>query len=235
MTKPDRVKEHYTNYDKAYADCYGEVIQTCKTDDPLEMLHYVGKKAQIKKGMWVLDCGGGYGAPAAFFKHQFGAVVTSLNITECQLEKARAYYPDVRHINLSFDNLERLHGNYDRVLFLESIGHTRDLKTLMEKVYAVMKTDGLLFIKHPSASRRTNTIREMESFYAYSFFGVMSMLTAALDAGFELESVGKTPYGEYNEELVSKFSTYTNGERCFLHPHDFDFSLLKYYDFVFRK
>lgn len=233
--KAERVKKHYTDYAEAYEDAYGSILQACRAPVLEEMLDYIAYKSQLEKGLSVLDCGGGYGVPAAYFSQNYEVKVTSLNITECQLEKARADFPYVKHVNLSFDNLERLRGDYDRILFLESLGHTRDISGLFEKVYNRLKTGGLVFIKHPCAASKTNTVKELERFYDYIFFPLVSVIGSAVKAGFLLDEARVTPYGEYNKGLVDKFSSHVNGQRCFVHPYDYDFSLMRYYDFVFRK
>ena len=230
-----KVKNHYTKFDQAYRDSYGPILQTCRTSKPLEMLRYIGEKLQLKKGETLLDCGGGYGLPAAFFADNFDVEVVSLNITECQLEVARKNYPQVEHVGISFDNLDTLNRKFDKIMFLESFGHTQNISTLFSSVCERLNPGGVVFIKHPAASRRSQTITQIEEFYQYKFFSTIDMHLGAVAADLSLLECSVSPYGEYDPFLVNRFSNYVEGEKCFLHPNDPDFRFMKYYDFVFIK
>jgi len=234
--KAEAVRDHYEKFNLAYQEAYGPVLQACRAPHLGDMLSHIGDQAGIKKGQRVLDCGGGFGLPAAFFAKHFGADVVSLNITESQLQEARNNYPYVDHRKFNFDQMSDLVERFDCILFLETLGHTSDISTLFEKIYGRLKPGGLVFIKHPCALNRTvDRVRELEKFYHYSFFTVATVMQRALGAHFILESARVTPYGVYDETLVSNFSKHTDGAKVFVTPEEPAFSQLKYYDFIFKR
>ena len=121
----NQVAEHYTKYHDAYHTAYGDVVQACRSHDLNEMLFKIGEDALLFEGLKVIDCGGGYGYPAAFFAEVFRVDVTSINITDCQLEVAKEKYGGVVDFKKQdYHNLTNLGIKADRILFLETLGHS---------------------------------------------------------------------------------------------------------------
>lgn len=228
--------EHYTKWHEAYLESYGDTIQACRSHDIEKMLEEIGEKARLSPGLKVLDCGGGYGFPAAFFSYAFGVDVLSINVTDCQLEYAQKNFGHLATFKKAdFDEMDQIDGSFDRVLFLETLGHTKNIDSLMLRAFEKLSDGGLLFIKHPSCDRNQSHFKEVSDFYSYDFIPRTEVVLSALDAGFKIIEVKDTSYGSFDFKFVDKFKSHVDGAKCFVDFTDENYYDLRYVDFLFVK
>jgi cyclopropane fatty-acyl-phospholipid synthase-like methyltransferase len=228
---------HYTKFNQAYQSAYGDVIQACRGKDINKMLHQIGVSAQLFAGADVVDCGGGFGYPAAFFTSVFDCNVTSLNITDAQLEIAKSKYSGMANfIKHDFDHLGSLGVKADRVLFLETIGHSMDITSLMRQCYDMLSDDGIVFIKHPSCSRDNPRFDRVSDFYSYKFYSRNDIVGAAINAGLAIEKVSNTYCDDWDFDFQAEFLKFTQPDDCvFVDFNDPRYTDLLFTDFVFKK
>lgn len=205
--------EHYEKYFDVYRDQARGILQCSRSADDLETLQDICSHADIKPGLKVLDCGGGLGLPAAYIASQ-GCKVDSLNITPMQLAFARENFGNlVNFIELSFEKMDQLPGKYDRLLFLESIGHVANLGKLMKQAYEKLESGGLLYIKHPCVTGNHKHFADLEKFYCYKFYSPLEIVQAAESAGLMIKDVSSIRYRNYDVRVPLNFIEQTKSER----------------------
>jgi SAM-dependent methyltransferase len=146
-------------------EVYGEVIQAFRTVDIRDYLDYTITSAELRDGQRILDAGCGVGGPASYFASKLNIDIEGLTISAVQVAKSReilASKPLLGRVHIQQGDYHRMTGIYgraqfDRILFLESFGHSKEQVALIESAYECLKPGGILYIKdlfrreHPNA------------------------------------------------------------------------------------
>jgi cyclopropane-fatty-acyl-phospholipid synthase len=123
----------------------------------VDKLHLICKKLGLKKGMTVLELGGGFGGLARFMAKEYGCIVTSYNISKEQVAFARAWCKGLP-VTFVEDDYRNATGVFDRVVsigLMEHVGH-KNYRNFFELANRCLKDDGL-FLLHTIASNKTVT------------------------------------------------------------------------------
>jgi ubiquinone/menaquinone biosynthesis C-methylase UbiE len=216
------VQDFYNANTDKFIEVYGETIQAFRTKDVKDYLSYTIQSAELKDGQQILDAGCGVGGPAAYFASELAADIKGLTISEYQVARSKEILAGK---NLK-GSVEILHGDYhkidaifgenrfDRVLFLESFGHSDDKALLIEKACQVLKPGGILYIKdlfkreHPNKEdgiKIDRIIAEIDRAYSYHVADLTEVLRVIRRLNFILLFV-KTPEvktGEFEHLTIS--------------------------------
>jgi ubiquinone/menaquinone biosynthesis C-methylase UbiE len=210
-----------TNTDK-FIEVYGEVIQAFRTKDVKDYLDYTIQNAELKEGQRILDAGCGIGGPAGYFASVLDVDIKGVTISEYQVARSKEVLAakdlkgTVEIVHGDYHKIDELFGEneFDRVLFLESFGHSDDQRKLIEKAYDVLKPGGILYIKdlfkreHPNAEdgvRIDRIIAEIDRAYSYHVADLTEVLKTIRRLNFILLFV-KTPEiktGEFEHLTIS--------------------------------
>lgn len=228
-TKQDVASSHSSNvgafYDSTTAkfmEVYGEVIQAFRTTDVKIYLDYTIENAELKDGQKILDAGCGVGGPASYFAEKLNVEVEGITVSEVQVQKSKNIVAskklkgtvhiqqgDYHHIDEIFSS-----ETFDRVIFLESFGHSDNKPLLIEKAFKVLKPGGILYIKdlfkreHPNeedGKKIDRIIHEINKAYCYHVADLHEVLAAMRRLNFILLFV-KTPevkVGEFEHLTIS--------------------------------
>ena len=149
------VGNFYNDTTDKFMQVYGEIIQAYRTTDVSVYLDYTIENAELKPGQKVLDAGCGVCGPACYFASRLAIDVEGITASEVQVEKAKEIIAgkhlqgavQVRHGD--YHQIDLLYGTnvFDRILFLESFGHSANKTLLIEKAYQALKPGGILYIK----------------------------------------------------------------------------------------
>ena len=172
-TKPDsigkngseNVRAFYNETTDKFIAVYGEVIQAFRTTNVNDYLDYTMESAELRDGQRILDAGCGVGGPASYFASQLNVEVEGVTVSEVQVGKskeiigAKSLKGEVNIRQGDYHRMVDLYGKeqFDRILFLESFGHSQDQIRLIESAYECLKPGGILYIKdlfrreHPNA------------------------------------------------------------------------------------
>jgi ubiquinone/menaquinone biosynthesis C-methylase UbiE len=206
---PEEVGAFYNDTTSKFIEVYGEVIQAFRTTDIHVYLDYTINNAELKDGLKVLDAGCGIGGPAAYFASKLDVDIEGLTISQVQVGKAQELLKTKvlkGNVNVrqgDYHLMDEIYGNevFDRVIFLESFGHSHNKTLLIEKAYKVLKPGGILYIKDlfkreapdaRSAEKIDRIIKEINKAYRYEAGDLYETLAAIRRLNFILLFV-KTP------------------------------------------
>lgn len=219
---PAEVGQFYNSYTDKFLQVYGEVIQAFRTNNMNDYLDYTIQNAEIKDGQRILDAGCGVGGPAYYFAGKFDVSVEGLTISEVQVAKAneigaaRNLKGKVKIQKGDYHQMDEIFGEnqFDRVLFLESFGHSDNKDLLIQKAFKVLKPGGILYIKdlfvrehpNPEDGKKIDAIvHEINKAYRYNVADLNKVLSAIRRLNFILLFV-KTPevkIGEFEHLTIS--------------------------------
>lgn len=208
-TGVELVRNFYNDNTDKFMEVYGEVIQAFRTNQVTDYLDYTIQSAELRDGQRILDAGCGVGGPASYFASRLQADITGVTISDYQVAKSKEILADktlkgtVTIRQGDYHDIDQLFGEnvFDRVLFLESFGHSPDQNLLIEKAYKVLKPGGILYIKdlfrreHPNAEdgrRIDNIIAAINQAYAYNVADFTEVMKTIRRLNFILLFV-KTP------------------------------------------
>ncbi len=205
----DQVRHFYNDNTDKFLEVYGEVIQAFRTNQVSDYLDYTIQSAELADGQRILDAGCGVGGPATYFASRLRADISGVTISEYQAEKSKGVIAakqlkgtvDIRQGD--YHDIDQLFGEsvFDRVLFLESFGHSPHQQLLIEKAYKVLKPGGILYIKdlfrreHPNeedGKRIDNIVSAINQAYSYNVADFTEVMKTIRRLNFILLFV-KTP------------------------------------------
>jgi SAM-dependent methyltransferase len=201
---------------------YGEIIQAFRTNDVKDYLDYTITGAELRDGQRVLDAGCGVGGPASYFASMLDIEVEGLTISDVQvgLSKEVIASKSLRgSVNIrqgDYHRMDEIYGKdvFDRILFLESFGHSPDQSLLIEKAFHTLKPGGILYIKdlfkresaNEEDAKKINTIVDaINQGYRYNVADLNQALSTMRRLNFILLFV-RTPeirVGEFEHLTIS--------------------------------
>jgi cyclopropane fatty-acyl-phospholipid synthase-like methyltransferase len=198
------VESHYDRYLGNYRDAYGTIFQAEVGDNPEAFFDWLAEQMELSDGMQLLDAGCGIAGPALELVKRHDLDILGITLGEKVAREARdavraaGRASSIRVVDGDFHDMEAIAGGqqFDRVFFLESIGHSYDLPRLLKSVYAVLKPGGLLiakdwFIKPIDGdpellARRRELCRTVIEEYHYLTYERRDWMRMLREAGFEV-------------------------------------------------
>jgi ubiquinone/menaquinone biosynthesis C-methylase UbiE len=218
---PEDVKRYYNERTGAYLEGFGEVFQGSRPASTTDLLNYIIEASELKDGIKILDAGCGVCGPAIFFAQSRNLTVEALNISAVQvaeaLKRVQAQGLD-KQITVregDFHSLATTYnvGSFDRILFLETICHARDYRTVLEQAMTVLKPGGLLYIKDfycqdfrskpELIETQLEDLRALNRCYCLALPDLPSLLDLVSELGFMLEYLRKPGYDAVFEPWIN--------------------------------
>ncbi len=211
----EEVKSFYDSHTDKFMKVYGETIQAFRSSNVNDYLDYTIQNAELKDGQKILDAGCGVGGPAAYFASKMKVDIEGITVSGYQVEKSKEILPgkDLKgnvHIRQGdYHKMDEIYGGekFDRVLFLESFGHSNNKPLAIEKSFHVLKPGGILYIKdlfrreHPNpedGKKIDRIIGEINKAYCYHVADLHEVLRAIRKLNFIVLFV-KTPEVKLDE------------------------------------
>lgn len=207
----DAVADYYDAFTASYVEATGPFLQAFRGRDTDALMAYYVDRIGITDGMELLDAGCGTGAPAIWLARRFPTLrIESLTNSPVQAELARkaardAGVADRLHVTLGdYHRLSQTyaHGRFDRVLFLETLGHSADVRQVLYGVRDVLKLGGEAYIKDffqrrsldPGLQAKIDrAVGTINSNYCYHVMQLPDLVAACMETGFTIASL--TPPG----------------------------------------
>jgi ubiquinone/menaquinone biosynthesis C-methylase UbiE len=207
--KPDDVRGFYNEYTEKFLKVYGDIIQAFRTKNVNDYLDYTIKSAGLEAGQSILDAGCGVAGPATYFAEKLNINIECCTISDVQEKMAQENIAaknlseKVRVIRADYHQIDQLYpqNKFDRVIFLESFGHSPDKSRLIDAAWNVLKPGGFLYIKDlfereaggDEDMRRIKEIcLEINKGYQYAIADLHVIISLIRKKGFILNFV-KTP------------------------------------------
>lgn len=208
-SKPAEVGAFYDRTTHQFLEVYGEVIQAFRTNNVDDYLDYTMSSAELHDGQRILDAGCGVGGPASYFASRLYVEIEGLTVSPVQVERSRQTIAarelkGTVHIQTGdYHQMQDIFGpeQFDRIIFLESFGHSYRQEQLIESAYACLKPGGILYIKDLFRREHPNTedgakidaiVDGINKAYNYNVADFTSVMKAIRRLNFILLSV-KTP------------------------------------------
>ncbi len=153
---PEKVAAFYNETTDKFLKVYGEIIQAFRTTNVEDYLKYTIESAGISNGMKIIDAGCGVCGPSSFIAQQLPEIkIDACTISEVQAKlggeklKEKNVEAQVKITLGDYHKLNELFENnaYDRVIFLESFGHSNNKPKVIYAAWNVLKPGGKLYIK----------------------------------------------------------------------------------------
>ena len=218
---PEDVKRYYNERTGAYLEGFGEVFQGSRPASTTDLLDYIMEASELADGIRILDAGCGVCGPASYFAKNRNLTVEALTISAVQVAEARkrvqAQGLDKR-ITVregDFHNLATIYdaNSFDRILFLETICHARDYRTVLEQAMKILKPGGLLYIKDfycqdfrskpDLIENQLEDLRALNRCYCLVLPDLPSLLELVSELGFMLEYLRKPRYNAVFEPWIN--------------------------------
>lgn len=245
---PRDVAVHYDDNAEGYLAIYGDTLQAFRTPEIADLHRRAIAQADLRDGQTILDSGCGYAGPSLYFAQALDVNIDALTISPAQFKIATE---KIREANLQakitlrlgdYHQLSELYPKerFDRILFLECLGHSRRLVDVLRGAYHTLKPKGLVYVKDfvtkigetPEQQKRIDEIVEqVNRVYRCNVLDYDHFLQTAEDVGFALESAHKIDF-ESDIGAWARFEA-DNAIDLFEGKEPMDFC--NWHDFKFRK
>lgn len=145
MSTLETVK-HFNTYDALYKQHYGKYIQAYRPTKDQDFDLYINQLIKPGPHEIILDCGSGFGAVANQIS-PLSKEVYAINICKNQIPTNQS---NVNYINADFDQLDSIFKDeqvFDKIIFMESLGYSKDIDLLLSKCKNLLKPKGKLILK----------------------------------------------------------------------------------------
>lgn len=218
---PDDVKRYYEARTSAYLEGFGEVFQGSRPASTSDLLDYIIDAAELTDGLRILDAGCGVCGPSTYFAQKRQLAIEAVTISPTQVREAQKRIDGLglnKQITVREGDFHRLAeiyepASFDRVLFLETICHARDYRTVITQAMQILKPGGLLYIKDfycQDFSSKPHLIeQQMEDLealnrtYCLVLPDLVSLLGLVSELGFMLEYLRKPGYNAVFEPWIN--------------------------------
>jgi cyclopropane fatty-acyl-phospholipid synthase-like methyltransferase len=206
------VKHYYEEKTPAYLAGFGEVFQGSRPASTANLLDYIIQAAELWSGLRILDAGCGVCGPSTYFAQKVDLTIEALTISPLQVQEAKKRIGSLglaSRISVREGDFHRLADIYkadsfDRVLFLETICHARDYRTVLEQAMRILKPGGLLYIKDfycqdfrskpHLIETQLEDLQALNRVYCLVLPDLPSLLELVSELGFMLEYLRKPGY-----------------------------------------
>jgi ubiquinone/menaquinone biosynthesis C-methylase UbiE len=201
------VKDFYNATTDKFLQVYGEIIQAFRTNDVDDYLNYTIQSAELKNGQHVIDAGCGVAGPACYFAKQLPEIkIEACTISDVQAEKAKEKVAErdlQNQVSITLGDYHKLPelfpvNFFDRVIFLESFGHSKNKTLAIESAFKVLKPGGKLYIKDLFVRESNNEweqlrinhiCEQINEGYAYEVGNIHEVFSAIRRQGFILNFI----------------------------------------------
>jgi cyclopropane fatty-acyl-phospholipid synthase-like methyltransferase len=199
----DKVAAYYNEWNERYKQVYGKTIQAHRPPNETDLMEYIIKSAEINDGQRILDAGCGNCGPSIYFATKFSIQIEALTIASQQVEESKSRIAQAKlgsKINVmqgDYHELEKIYpaDYFDKVLFLEALGHAGEPSAVIDAAYKVIKPGGEVYIKdfYPKTPKDESTLRRISRIvenlnrhYSYNTLSFNDTIRSLRESNFEI-------------------------------------------------
>lgn len=225
------VQNYYEQVTPAYLEFLGTTFQAGllkghHSFSPTESNIVIAARAQLGGAEHILDAGCGVGGPAIDFAKQYPVRVDGVTISSLQqkigtdLVQQAGLADRVFLRTADFQALPFSDKTFDRVLFLESLGHAQKIEDALREAFRVLQPGGMLYCKDvfcfepPLTQVQQSDLELFEKTYVYKTYSSQDMLNLLSKVGFvdithtSLEEHVSTEH--FRQAMVGDLNPYTD-------------------------
>lgn len=205
---PDRVAKYYDSTTDDYLATYGSTIQAFRPKNEDDLHQYIIKSAQLEKHQMILDAGCGVGSPAIFFAKKINLNIIGISISPHQINLANQFAKGkwlkgkVQFQVGDYHKLSEIvpESHFDRVIFLESLGHSYRPERVIQEAFKILKPGGAIYIKdffpyefddEITQSKYKKVVKNINEAYCYNVLDLNTTISQLRRSGFEVGYIKK--------------------------------------------
>lgn len=206
-----KVADYYDNWNSRYDAVYGQIIQAHRPPNDEDLLNYTMTSAGLQSGQIILDAGCGNCGPAIYFAKKLSVQIEGLSISQKQVAQSKrriienGLQDKITVICGDYHELSRLYNadKFDRVLFLESLGHSGNPSSAIASAYNILKPGGVIYIKDFYAKKSydkqfqdkiNRVVGNLNRHYSYNVMDLESTVDALRKANFEVDFIKRIDF-----------------------------------------
>lgn len=221
------VASYYDRHTDSYLKTYGRTFQAFRPKDEDKLHDYLIEAAAIEHGHRVLDAGCGVAGPAIAFAQRKRILIDGITISAFQHEQGmkqlNGHCQLVGRVSLNVGDFHRMTDYYDdetfdRILFLESLGHSHNPDKVIRDSYRLLKKGGMIYIKdfyplqipdEQKSKRLRDVIDRIDEHYCYSTLDLNQTISSLRQTGFAIDFIKK--FGFVDDTSVRSAFELENG------------------------
>lgn len=242
------VANYYNQSTERYLQTYGNVIQAFRPKSTTDLLDYIIKSAHLQNGQEILDAGCGVGGPAIYFAQKLNLTIEGITISPTQVKKAKEYINKTKlngFLNIiegDFHNLSNYYPSekFDRILFLESLGHAQNLEKVITETVPLLKAEGKIYIKDffpfeiidkETSRKHKEVIENINDSYCYNVLNLQILISLLRQQKLEIEYIRKF---DFQDDITARAS-FENAEKIDLFGNNQEFRVAEWLELCFVK
>lgn len=208
---PQDVAAYYDEWTPRYTALGGELIEAFRAANDIDTVQYYLEAAHLADGQRILDAGCGVAGPAAYFAEQLNVQVDALTISAVQVETARRNIAKKTlrgKVNVHQGDYHQLGqyftaNTYDRIVFLESLGHANRPEVVIAESAKLLKTGAYIYIKdfflkesndNAFLERCAKVVENINRYYTYNTLDLHKTLSALRQNNLEIMVLRKPAF-----------------------------------------
>ena len=215
-----KVSHYYDRVNHEYMQHYGEHIQAFRPTEDSVLFNHMVESMKLSEGLQVVDAGCGVGGSMRALADRVKAHFKGFTLSSVQLEEGRL--KNQKHS--AKECLEIHYGDYhyldqlvakesvDRVLFIESLGHSTQLHRAVQSAEAILKPGGILYIKdffpfyrkdEDLRRRQEEVIERINEYYAYNVIDFEHLMQCLRKEGLRILTIQAFPF---EDDITKRFA-----------------------------
>lgn len=227
-----KVASYYNDWSEKYKQVYGKIIQAHRPPNDHDLLEYTIQSAQLNDGQNILDAGCGNCEPSVYFASKFDVQIEALTISKQQVVESKQRIEetglkDKIHVQQGdYHELDKIYPSdyFDKILFLEALGHAGEPALVIDSAYKVLKPGGEIYIKdfYPKtptdelvAGKIQRIIENLNRHYSYNTLDLNETIKALRQSNFEIVFIKQIDFkndAAIKNEFEEKFDIDLFGE-----------------------
>ena len=215
-----QVSHYYDKVNQDYMQHYGEHIQAFRPTEDSVLFDHMVESMKLSEGLQVVDAGCGVGgsmrALADRVKARFkGFTLSTVQVEEGRLKNQR--HEDSKYLEINYGDyhcLDQLVAkqSVDRVLFIESLGHSTQPHRAVQSAEAILKPGGILYIKdffpfyrkdEDLRRQQEEVIERINQYYAYNVIDFEHLMQCLRKEGLRILTIQAFPF---EDDITKRFA-----------------------------
>ncbi len=200
LSLTDKISQYYNSNFNIFDKVFGNTIQVFQPLENKPWLSFIKNTINPKEGDDLLDAGCGNCIPAISLAKEVDCKIIGFTLSEKQIKESKANIESsnltnrIQVRNADFHKANKIFPDqtFDKIYFLESIGHSNQKKELLKSMKSILKDNGTIYIQdlfydHSFSSGAIEKIKSIEEQSHYFVEEIGDFLRMCHEEGFTPE------------------------------------------------